>query len=141
MNEEQWNGQVRINKDILTYSDQVFMGLNMKQTICGATAILSAFLVYFVCNKLFGHHLAIVFCAIVATPLGAIGFINYNGMTFVQTVSAILKNSSIPKVLTFKSKSYYNEIIKLNQFVEKKEGKKKNDAKNLQQNEEIRTKR
>lgn len=132
MNEEQWNGQVRINKDILTYSDQVFMGLNLKQTVFGAAALLSAVIVYFICNKLLGHHLAIAICAIVAAPLAAIGFINFNGMTFVQTISAVFKNCSIPKVLYFKSKSYYNEIIKLNQFVEKKEGKKKKYAENIQ---------
>lgn len=135
MNNEQWNGQVRINKDILTYNEQLFMGLNIKQTVCGAAAILSAVLIYFVCSKFLGHPITIVLCGVVAAPLAAIGFLHFNGMTFLQTVSAILKHYSIPKVLHFKSKSYYKEIITLNQFVEKKEGKKKNDAENIRQNE------
>lgn len=131
MNDRQWNGQVRINKDILTYSEQAFMGLSLKQTIFGGLAIISAVVVFFIANKFLGQQLAIILCAIISAPLAALGFVTYNGMTFAQIVKAIINNSSIPRVLTFKSRSYYNEIISLDKFIKKKEGIKNDDAKNL----------
>ena len=137
MNDRQWNGQVRINKDILTYSEQAFMGLTVKQTVFGGLAIVSAIIVYFFANKFLGQQLAIILCALVAAPLAALGFITYNGMTFAQMVKAAINNFLIPKVLAFKSKSYYNEIIALNKFIIKKEDTKRNDAKNIQSNETL----
>ncbi len=128
-----WNGQVKINKDILTYSERGIGGLSLKQTIFGGAAILAAIVVYYFGNKFFGEQVALILCAVIAVPLAAVGFVTYNGMTFVQLVKAMFNSKCIPVVLLFKSKSYYKEMISLSKYIDKsspKEDKHNNAAKN-----------
>lgn len=121
-----WQGNVRLNKNILKYSERVFMGLNMKQTVCGALTIVSALTIYFLCNKALGHNVAIILCAVIVSPIAAIGFVNYNGMTFIELLKAIIFHFAMPNELLYKSKNYVKNLTELNNYIKMKEGKDKN---------------
>lgn len=125
MNNEKWNSEVRINKDILKYGEQIFLGLNLKQTICGAATLIVAAFVYFIFNKILGQNLATIMCAVFSAPIAAIGFIEFNGMTFVQLIKAIFEHQFMADKLFFKSKNYYKELIELDKYITSNEGKKK----------------
>lgn len=126
MENNNWQGNVKLNKNILKYSERVFMGLNTKQTICGVLAIASAIGVYFFCNKILGDDIAIILCALVVVPIAAIGFVTYNGMTFLQLVKTMIFHYCMPNKLLYKSRNYLKELIRLNKYIETKEGKEKN---------------
>lgn len=126
MENNNWQGNVKLNKNILKYSERVFQGLNIKQTVCGALAIASAIAIYFFCNKTLGDDITIILCAVVVTPIAAIGFVTYNGMTFLQLVKTMIFYYCMPKKLLYKSHNYFKELIKLNKYIELKEGKEKN---------------
>ena len=134
MNNGNWNGEVKINKDILKYNEQVFMGLNLKQTISGAVAMIVAALVYFVTHNIFGRQLAIIFCAVAASPVAAIGFLSFNGLTFMQLLKAVVQHYSMPDKLLFRAKNFYQSIITLDKYISSKEDKRKN-AKNIPANQ------
>lgn len=133
MDNELWNGQVRINKDILKYSDHVFLGLSMKQTIFGALSILVAIGLFFVCYSLLGlpRELALIICAMAATPLAAFGFLSYNGMSFAQLLVAMTQHFKTKAYLSFKSKSYFMQIHLRKQKDLKKKRREKKNAKNI----------
>lgn len=136
MNNDNWNGEVKINKDILKYSEQFFMGLSVKQTVSGAAALIVAALVYYFCYGILGQQLTIILCAVLASPFAAIGFLSYNGLTFVQLVKAVIQHFLMPDKLFFRAKNFYSEIIKLNKFLDYKERKITN-AKKLSKDKEV----
>ena len=122
-----WNGEVKINKDILKYNEQVVMGLSLKQTVSGAAAMIAAALLFFFTHKSLGNDISIILCAVAAAPIAAVGFVTFNGMTFVELCIAVFQHYTLPNRLFFHSKSFYNEIIKLNRYITSKEEIKKND--------------
>lgn len=135
MNNDNWNGEVKINKDILKYSEQFFMGLSFKQTMSGAGALIAAALIYFFCHKTLGKDTAIILCAVGASPIAAIGFLSYNGLTFVQLVKAATQHFLMPDKLFFRAKNFYSEIIVLNKYLNSKE-RNTNNAKKLSEDKE-----
>lgn len=136
MNNDNWNGEVKINKDILKYSEQFFMGLSGKQTASGAGALITAALIYFFCHKTLGQNIAIILCAVGGSPIAAIGFFSYNGLTFVQLVKAAIQHLIMPDKLFFRAKNFYSEIIVLNNFLNSKE-RNINNAKKLSTDKEV----
>ncbi|MBQ9227597.1 MAG: PrgI family protein [Eubacterium sp.] len=130
MDNGNWNGEVKINKDILKYNEQVVMGLSLKQTVSGAAAMIAAALVFFLTHKSLGNDISVILCAVAAAPIAAIGFVTFNGMTFVELCVAVFQHYMLPNRLFFHSKSFYKELIKLNAYITSKEEKKKN-AKNI----------
>ncbi len=134
MQKGNWNGEVKINKDILKYQEQVFMGLNLKQTLSGAAAIILAVLIYFVSHKTLGRQLSIILCAIGAAPVAAIGFLKFNGLTFIQLIKALIQHYIMPDKLIFKAENFYKGIIALDKYLISKE-EKKTDAKIVPRNQ------
>lgn len=129
MDNELWNGQVRINKDILKYSDQVFLGLSLKQTVFGGLSIAVAVGVFAVTKSLLGlpKEISLFICTLFAAPLAAFGFLNYNGMSFLQLFVAIIQHLKMKTFVVFKSHSYF--------LIQKRKTnghKEKTNAKNIQ---------
>ena len=121
-----WNGEVKINKDILKYNEQIVMGLSLKQTISGAAAMIAAALIFFFTHKSLGNDISVILCAVVAAPIAAVGFVTFNGMTFIELCVAVFQHYMLPNRLFFRSKSFYKEIINLNRYITSKEERKTN---------------
>lgn len=102
MDNDNWNGQVRVNKDILKYKETLVMGLNIKQLISAGVTVIITLGIYFLCNKTLGNGLSIVIGAAVAFPAAAFGFVTYNGMSFAQLIKAIFVHIKTPDVLQYK---------------------------------------
>lgn len=132
--DDTFNGEVRINKDISKYGDQVLLGLSLKQTICAACAVVVAIAVFALTNRYLGFELATTLCAVSAVPIGAIGFIKYNGMSLPQLVKAIILHYSMPENLCFRAKNYYAELIALNKEINRNSKEKAHDQ-NIQSDE------
>lgn len=118
--------EVKINRDIRTYSETIFFGLTMRQCIFSALSCIVAVFLYFLFNEKLGTEITSWICVLAVLPLVALGFIKYNGMNFEIIFLAFLKTKILtPKKLIFRSKNYYYELLKNNYKKKRKEELKK----------------
>lgn len=127
--------EVKINKDIRDFTENIFFGLSMRQFIFSISACVVAVILYFLLKPFFGIETLSWVCILGATPFAVLGFVKYNGMTAEKFVAAWIKsNFIIPKKLTFKAQNIYFELFKpiidLKQGIVKPQNKKK-EKKNL----------
>ena len=122
--------EVKINKDIRDFTENIFFGLSMRQFIFSVSACVVAVILYFLLKPFFGLETLSWVCILGAAPFAVLGFVKYNGMTAEKFVAAWVKsNFIIPKRLTFKAQNIYYEmfkpIIDLKQGLIKPQNKKK----------------
>ena len=105
--------EVKINKDIREFSENIFFGLSLRQFIFSVIACIVAVILYFILKPYFGIETLSWVCILGAVPFAVLGFVKYNGMTAEKFVMAFIKSEFIiPKKLTFKSKNIYAEVFK-----------------------------
>ena len=98
--------EVKINREIRDYSEQVYFGLNLRQFIFSVLACGVAVGLYFLLRPLFGIETLSWVCILGAAPFAALGFFNWHGMTAEKAFIAYLKSEfMMPKQLKFKSVS------------------------------------
>ncbi len=132
--------EVKINKDIREFTENIFFGLSMRQFIFSILACIVAVILYFLLKPFFGIETLSWTCILGAVPFAVLGFVRYNGMTAEKFIGAWIKsNFIIPKKLTFKAQNIYYEmfkpIIDLKQGLIKPQNKKK-ERKNLKPKKE-----
>ena len=104
--------EVKINKEIQSYSESMFFGLSMRQCGFSLAAMLVAVGLYFLLKPYVGTETVSWMCILGAAPFAAMGFVNYHGMTAEQVLWAWFKSEILcPKRLVFKSDSYYYEAM------------------------------
>ena len=105
--------EVKINREIRTYTESMSFGLSMRQFIFSALAILVAVGLYFLLKPHFGTETVSWMCILGAAPFAALGFITYHGMTAEQFLWAWLRSELLePKELRFESSNLYYEALK-----------------------------
>lgn len=105
--------EVKINKEIRDYKENIYFGLNLRQFVFTVLACLTAVLFYFVFRKKLNTEILSWVCMLGASPFIAIGFIKYNGMTFERLALSFIKTEILtPTHLLFKPKNLYYEIKK-----------------------------
>lgn len=100
--------EIKLNKDLQKMQDNLFMGLNFRQTACALTGIVLGAAAYFLCNR-FGVNTeaASWICIALAAPFAALGFVTVNGMPFEQIVKAWIKHYILcPKRILSKPENY-----------------------------------
>ena len=76
--------EVKINKEIQSYSESMFFGLSMRQCGFSLAAMLVAVGLYFLLKPYVSTETVSWMCILGAAPFAAMGFINYHGMTAEQ---------------------------------------------------------
>ena len=105
--------EVKINRDIRTYTENIFFGLTMRQFIFSILACLIAVLIYFIFKNKLGTEITSWLCIIGVLPFAALGFVKYNGMNAETIFIAIIKSKVLtPKVLVNNPNNYYYELLK-----------------------------
>lgn len=99
--------EIKVNREIRSYNEALFLGLSLRQLVFSALAILVAVGVYFLLRNTFSLETLSWLCILCAAPFAALGFVTYNGMTAEQLLAAILKYLVCPKVLTYQADNYY----------------------------------
>ena len=104
--------EVKINREIQEYQENIFFGLNLRQLIFSILAIGAAVAIYFGLRNILGTETVSWLCVIGALPFGAMGFIKYNGMSAEQFAAAFIKSEfMIPKRIGFKAMNYYYDAV------------------------------
>jgi len=93
--------EIKINREIRDYSESLFFGLSLRQSIFSLTAIFVAIGLYFLLRNYLGTELVSWVCILGAVPFAVLGFVKYNGMTAEKLfVAWVCSEFLTPKKLT-----------------------------------------
>ena len=70
--------EIKINKEIQSYSESLFFGLSMRQCGFSLAAVLVAIGLYFLLKPYVGAETVSWMCILGAAPFAAMGFISYH---------------------------------------------------------------
>lgn len=105
--------EVKINKDIREFTENVYFGLNLRQFIFSVLACIMAVGLYFLLRHRFRIETLSWVCIIGASPFAVIGFVKINGLTAEKFVWHFIKSEILmPNKLLFKSINIYYEQLK-----------------------------
>ena len=105
--------EVKINKEIRDYTENIYFGLSLRQFFFSVCACLTTIILYFIGKKFFGIETISWVCMLGALPFAILGFYKYNGMPAEQFIMAWVRTEFIiPKKMTFKPTNYYYELLK-----------------------------
>lgn len=105
--------EIKINKEIRDYTESMFFGLSLRQSVFSLLALAVAVGIYFMLKPYLGIETLSWLCILGASPFAALGFINYHGMTAEQLLWAWFRSQIIePHKLKFESTTLYREVTK-----------------------------
>lgn len=122
--------EVKINKEIREYTENMFFGLSLRQFIFSVVACGVAVGIYFLLKPVVGTETVSWMCMLGAAPFALMGFVKYHGMTAEQFVAAWVKSEILlPKKLTFHPTNLYYEALRNDYAAAEKEVLKRHDKK------------
>lgn len=122
--------EIKINREIRSYTESVFFGLSMRQFIFSVLACAAAVGTYYFGRTHLGTETLSWVCVLAALPFVILGFVQYHGMTVEQFLWVWIKSEILmPKQLVFRPENLYYEITKSAREQRRKEGLKP-DVKN-----------
>lgn len=122
--------EIKINREIRSYTESVFFGLSMRQFIFSVLACAAAAGTYYFGRTHLGTETLSWVCVLAALPFVILGFVQYHGMTVEQFLWVWIKSEILmPKQLVFRPENLYYEITKSAREQRRKEGLK-TDVKN-----------
>ncbi len=122
--------EIKINREIRSYTESVFFGLSMRQFIFSVLACAAAAGTYYFGRTHLGTELLGWACVLTAAPFVILGFVLYHGMTVEQFLWVWIKSEILmPKHLVFRPENLYYEMTKSAREQRRKEGLKP-DVKN-----------
>lgn len=105
--------EVKINKEIREYTENIYLGLTLRQFIFSLIGCIIAGITYLFVKPYLGTEITSWICIFEVVPFAALGFIKINGMTMEQFVFVFIKNKILtPKILFYKPVNLYEELIK-----------------------------
>lgn len=118
--------EVKINKEIRNYTENIYFGLSMRQLLFSILACVVAVFLYFLLRGKLDIETMSWVCILGAFPFAVLGFVTYNGMKAEELIVAFIKSEIlIPKKLVFNPTNFYYELLNLGS-----EGKSENIKKN-----------
>lgn len=84
------NFEIKINKEIRDYTESIFFGLSLRQSIFSIIACIIATSIYFLFNDKLGTEMTSWLCMLGAAPFAALGFIRFQGMYTEDIVKTAL---------------------------------------------------
>ena len=103
--------EVRINKEVRSYTEAIFFGLNPRQLVFSAIACVAALITYFVASRFFNTEIVSWLCILAALPFGALGFITFQQMKTEDILKHCLYSISLQgRKLIDKPWNLYYEI-------------------------------
>ena len=107
--------EVKVNKEIREYSENMFFGLTMRQFFFSVLGCIVAVGIYFLCRNALGTEFTTWLCVLGVVPFALLGFVSYNGMPAEKVALAYIKSRIIyPRRYICRPTSMYYEFIKKN---------------------------
>ena len=80
--------EIKINREIPEYKENMFFGLSLRQLVFSVLACGVAVGIYFGLRNVLGTETVSWLCILGAAPFAAMGFVKYHGMTAEEFVIA-----------------------------------------------------
>lgn len=117
--------EVKINREIRGYTESMFFGLSMRQSVFSALAVLVAVGLYFLLKPHVGTEAVSWMCILGAFPFAALGFISYHGMAAEKFLWIWLRSEVLePRQLKCEPTNIYYGALKGAIATHEKEGAK-----------------
>ena len=84
--------EIKINREIRSYTESVFFGLSLRQCVCALLAMGVAAGLWFLLRTRLGTETVSWLCILGAAPFAAAGFVTYHGMTAEQALVCWLRS-------------------------------------------------
>lgn len=122
--------EVKINREIRDYTESMFFGLSLRQSVFAALAVAVAVGLYCLLKPHFGTETVSWMCILGAAPFAALGFVRYHGMTCEQFLWAWLRSEILePRVYRFRPNDLYYNLLAQTIRAKEKEEMKSHDQK------------
>ena len=119
--------EVKINREIRNYTENMFFGLSMRQFIFSVLTCGAAVALYFGLRDALGTETVSWLCMLGAAPFAALGFVRYHGMTAEKLIWTWVKSEFLlPKRLSFWPVNLWYEALRERYAAIKKEALKRN---------------
>lgn len=119
--------EVKINREIRNYTENMFFGLSMRQFIFSVLTCGAAVALYFGLRDALGTETVSWLCMLGAAPFAALGFVRYHGMTAEKLIWTWVKSEFLlPKRLSFRPVNLWYEALRERYAAIKKEALKRN---------------
>ena len=113
--------EIKINREIRDYKENIFFGLSLRQLVFSVLACGVAVGIYFGLRNVLGTETVSWLCILGAAPFAAMGFVKYHGMTAEKFFAVWLRSEFlVPKRLTFRPTNLYWEAMQEQRRQEKK---------------------
>lgn len=130
MSKEEISLEVKINREIRDYTESMFFGLSLRQSVFAALAVAVAVGLYCLLKPHFGTETVSWMCILGAAPFAALGFVRYHGMTCEQFLWAWLRSEILePRVYRFRPNDLYYNLLAQTIRAKEKEEMKSHDQK------------
>ena len=84
--------EVKINREIREYTENIYFGLSLRQFFFSVCAIATTIILYFISSKYFGKETLSWVCILGASPFAILGFFKYNGMPAEKVIMCYIKS-------------------------------------------------
>ena len=119
--------EVKINREIRNYTENMFFGLSMRQFIFSVLTCGAAVALYFGLRDALGTETGSWLCMLGAAPFAALGGVRYHGMTAEKLIWTWVKSEFLlPKRLSFRPVNLWYEALRERYAAIKKEALKRN---------------
>ena len=120
--------EVKINKEIQEYTESVFFGLSLRQTVFSVLAIGVAITLYFILKPHLGVETLSWVCILGAFPFALLGFVKYHGMSAEKFLWVWFRDQILePRRYPCKPNNLYYELSQQVLKKHEKEDLNKND--------------
>ena len=114
--------EVKINREIRNYTESIFFGLSLRQSIFSFLAIAMAVILGFVVRGKVNTEVLSWICVFGAAPFAFMGFVTYHGMTAEQFAWAWLRSEVLePRHYHNEPQNTYYELMKNQMEAKEKE--------------------
>ena len=105
--------EIKVNKEVRNYTENIFLGLSVRQCIFSIIACIVAILIYFLCIDSLGMEITSWLCMLGAAPFASLGFITYQNMNAEQIIMTAWHSFLLSKTdLIYKPFNLYQELFK-----------------------------
>ena len=105
--------EVKINKEIREFHENIFFGLTLRQFIFSVFACIVAVGLYFLLKPYLGMETLSWLCILGAVPFALLGFVKFNGMTAEQFLWCLIKYQILyPSHFEFATDNFYYLMFK-----------------------------
>lgn len=101
--------EIKVNQEIREYTESMFFGLSLRQSVFSLLAVITAAVLYFSLKDRLHMEVVSWLCIAGAVPFAAMGFVKYHGMNCEQLVWAWLRLVIEPREYKVRMRNVYEE--------------------------------